>query len=89
MLHAIWGCEKVQQVWTTEFGWVDKSAAALGSFLELIQLVQLRQHLVPLFTTTAWSIWHHWNKSHLQQSSLPLNIIVGYAKDYIRGFKNM
>ena len=45
--------------------------------------------MVLLFVTTAWSIWHHRNKSCLQQSSLPLNKIAGYAKDYIRGFKNL
>nr|POE84454.1 hypothetical protein CFP56_40774 [Quercus suber] len=89
VLHAIWGCEKVQQVWTAEFGWVDRSTAASVSFPELVCMVQSRQHQLPLFATTTWSIWHHQNKSRLQQSSLPLNKIAGYAKEYIRGFKNL
>ena len=68
---------------------MDRSAAAPSSFPELIRLVQSRQHLVPLFATIAWSIWHHRNKSHLQQSSFPLNRIARYAKDYIKGFKSL
>lgn len=24
VLQALWGCEKVQRVWSTDFGWVDK-----------------------------------------------------------------
>ncbi|XP_050290308.1 uncharacterized protein LOC126728547 [Quercus robur] len=68
---------------------VDRSVAASVSFPELIRMVQSRQHQLPLFATIAWSIWHHRNKSRLQQSSLPLNKIAGYAKEYIRGFKNL
>ena len=40
VLHALWGCEKVQKVWATNFGWVDRNKASSGSFSNLVQLIQ-------------------------------------------------
>ncbi|XP_075674754.1 uncharacterized protein LOC142643931 [Castanea sativa] len=40
VLHALWGCEKVQTVWATDFGWVDKNTAVSGSFSDLVQLIK-------------------------------------------------
>ena len=39
-LHALWSSEKVQHVWNTDFGWVDRAKAASGPFTNLVQLVQ-------------------------------------------------
>ena len=39
VLHALWGCEKVHQVWQRKFGWLDSNQVALSSFLDLAQLV--------------------------------------------------
>lgn len=36
ILHALWGCEKVQWIWNNDFSWMDKSKAASGSFIDLI-----------------------------------------------------
>ncbi|XP_065621705.1 uncharacterized protein LOC136064192 [Quercus suber] len=87
VLHALWGCEKVQSVWAQDFGWVDKNKAVSGSFSDLVQLIQEKPHTVLLFSITAWSIWHHRNKSRLQEPSLPLVKIAGFARDYLRSFK--
>ena len=65
VLHALWGCEKVQKVWATHFGWVDRNKASSGSFSNLVQLIQEKPHIVSLFSITTWSIWHHRNKSCL------------------------
>ena len=45
--------------------------------------------MVPLFAVTAWSIWHHQNKSRIQEHSLPLERIASFAEDYLRGFKTL
>ncbi|KAK9988503.1 hypothetical protein SO802_028742 [Lithocarpus litseifolius] len=87
ILHALWGCEKVQTVWATDFGWVDKNTAAAGSFSDLVQLIREKPHTFPLFSITAWSLWHHRNKSRLQVPSLPLVQIGVFAQDYLRSFK--
>ncbi|KAL0017269.1 hypothetical protein SO802_004338 [Lithocarpus litseifolius] len=69
VLHALWGCEKVQTVWATDFGWVDNNRAALGSFFDLMQLIQEKPHTIPLFSTTAWT--QDSQKSHSSGSRLP------------------
>ena len=87
ILHALWGYAKVQSVWATDFGWVDKNKADSGSFSDLVQLIQEKPHTIPLFSITAWSIWHHRNKSRLQEPSLPLARIAGFAREYLQSFK--
>lgn len=42
---------------------------------------------LPLFAAPVWSILFQCNKSHLQENSLPLKNIAGFAQDYIREFK--
>lgn len=87
ILYALWGCTKVQTVWAIDFGWVDKNKAESGSFSDLVQLFQEKPHTVSLFSITAWSIWYHRNKSRLQEPSLPLARIAGFAWEYLRSFK--
>ncbi|KAK9998224.1 hypothetical protein SO802_017827 [Lithocarpus litseifolius] len=52
-----------------------------------MQLIQEKPHTVPLFSITVWSLWYHRNKSHLQEPSLPLVKIAGFAREYLRSFK--
>lgn len=59
------------------------------SFSDLLQKIRAKPALFPLFATTAWSLWYQWNKSRLQKNSLPLRNIVGFAKDYLRKFKDL
>lgn len=89
VFHALWGCEKLQSIWATNFGWVDRSRVQSSSFLEVVNLIHENPQLVPLFAVTAWSIWYHQNKTRLQEHSLPLDRISAFAKEYIRDFKNM
>ena len=39
ILHALWGCEKVQPVWEIDFAWLDKDKASSSSFTVLVELV--------------------------------------------------
>lgn len=89
VVHTLWGCECLKVVWDSEFGWVDKNLASSDSFSDLLQRIQDKLAFLPLFTTTAWSIWYQHNKSRLQENSLPLKNIAGFAKDYICEFKNL
>lgn len=89
VLHTLWGCDKLQPVWASEFGWVDRSWVMLGSFSKVLKLVQEKPHSVPLFVTMAWSIWYHWNKYCIQELSIPLERISSFSKDYIRDFKHL
>ena len=63
---------------------MDRSRITSNSFYDVLKLIQERPLLVALFATTMWSIWYHRNKTRLQQSSLPLEKISSFAKDYVQ-----
>ena len=86
ILHSVWSCEKLKIVWEKDFGWEIRSGNSLNSFPKLLKLIQSRPHSVALFAATAWSIWYHRNKSRLNDTTLPLEKISGFARDYIRDF---
>ena len=85
-MHALWGCTKVRQVWKRSFGWLDNNQAAKGSFADLVHLVQTKPRLFPLFTVTAWAVWHHRNKSHLHAATIPLDRLTDFAEYYLQNF---
>ena len=87
-MHALWNCEKFQQVWAKNFGQVDRDKAASGSFSDLVKLIQDKPQAVPLFVVIAWAIWYQKKKSHLQKASLSLDRIANFAKQYLHDFKS-
>ena len=89
VLHALWGCDRLKKVWVVDFSWVDKSRVLLGSFSDLLKMIQGRPHTVALFAATTWSIWYHRNKTHLNEASLPLEKISSFGRDYIQDFKSL
>ena len=86
VMHALWGCVKVRQVWLRTFGWLDHNRVDEGSFPDLVRLVQTKPKLLPLFAVTAWAVWHHHNKSRLQAVTVPLNRIAVFAETYLQNY---
>ena len=86
VMHALWGCTKVRQVWQRSFGWLDNNQVAKGSFPDLVHLVQTKPRLFPLFTVTAWAVWHHRNKSRLHAATIPLDRFTDFAEYYLQNF---
>ena len=72
MVHSLWTCDGLREVWNVEFGWVHGSGVQWTSFSELLKLIQTKPHTVALFVATAWSIWYHRNKLRLNEPSRPL-----------------
>ena len=89
VLHSLWSCDGLKEVWNVDFGWVNGSGTQLNFFSELLKTIQTKPHLVALFAATAWSIWYHRNKIRLDEASMPLGKIAGFARDYIHDFKNL
>ncbi|XP_050249079.1 uncharacterized protein LOC126696367 [Quercus robur] len=44
--------------------------------------------LFPLFAVTAWSVWHHRNKSQLQSAIIPLDRVADFAENYLWNFSD-
>ena len=40
--HALWSCNCIKMVWDTDFGWVDRSAAATDSFSDVLQKIRAK-----------------------------------------------
>nr|POE64187.1 putative ribonuclease h protein [Quercus suber] len=87
VLHSLWSCDKLQAVGEKDFGWAVRSGISLNSFFELLKLIQSKPYSVALFVATAWSVWYHRNKTHLNETTLPFEKITDFARDYIRDFK--
>ena len=86
VLHALWGCVKVRQVWLRSFGWLVQNSTGVDSFSGLVRLVQTRPKSLPLFAVTAWAVWHHRNKSRLQAVAVPLNQTAAFAESYLQNY---
>uniref|UniRef100_A0A7N2L779 RNase H type-1 domain-containing protein n=1 Tax=Quercus lobata TaxID=97700 RepID=A0A7N2L779_QUELO len=89
VLHSLWSCDKLKAVWEKDFGWAVRSGNSLNSFSKLLKLIQSKPHSVALFAATAWSVWYHKNKTRLNETTLPLEKITDFARDYIRDFNNL
>ena len=72
VVHSLWICDGLREVWNGEFGWVCGSGVQWTSFAEIMKFVQTKPHSAALFTTTAWSIWYHRNKLWLGEATIPL-----------------
>nr|POE50006.1 hypothetical protein CFP56_33348 [Quercus suber] len=88
-LHSLWSCNGLKKVWEKDFGWIFRFGVVLSSFKELVKLVFTKSKLVPLFATTAWSVWFHRNKFRVSENARPLGQIVDFARDYVRDFKSL
>ena len=89
VVHSLWSCEVLREVWNVEFGWVRDLGAQWTSFSELLKCIQSKTHTVALFAATVWSIWYHRNKLRLDESSRPLGQIRSFAREYIRDFQTL
>ena len=72
VVHSLWSCEVLREVWNVEFGWVRDLGVQWTSFSGLLKRIQTKPHTVALFAATAWSIWYHRNKLRLDEPSRPL-----------------
>ncbi|XP_050255150.1 uncharacterized protein LOC126701050 [Quercus robur] len=89
VVHLLWSCDDLREVWNGEFGWVYNAGVQWTYFSEIWKFVQTRPHSVALFAATAWSAWYHRNKLRLGEASISLGQIRRFARNYIRDFKNL
>ncbi|XP_075636956.1 uncharacterized protein LOC142609254 [Castanea sativa] len=83
VFHALWDCASIQQVWESDFGWVDRQKTSTGSFQNLVELITQKPCQLELFITIAWFLWSRRNKLRLKEEALPQNRVVFEAKRYL------
>ena len=87
VVHALWGCEKVRQVWGREFDGLRTAHTQGLSFPDLFGLTALSQRGLELFIMICWSIWNHHNKSRANDPVVPLNKLSAWAIQYLQEFQ--
>ncbi|KAL0003686.1 hypothetical protein SO802_011247 [Lithocarpus litseifolius] len=86
-MHALWSCEAIKLVWCNDFSWVNQFEAAQGDFLDLVDRLMSRPHMLELFAAIAWHIWLHRNKTKLGVHTVPLGMIRDAACKFLQIFK--
>ena len=56
ILHALWGCEKIQAVWQRGFAGLHNLGQQLQSVVELVDLVQKKHRSFNVFAMTYWAV---------------------------------
>ena len=72
VIHSLWSCDGLREVWNGEFGWVYGSGVRWASFAEILKFVQTKPHSIAIFAATTWSVWYHRNKLWLGEATIPL-----------------
>ena len=87
IIHAMWGCKGLDEVWGAENIWSFRNQRRFSSFGELLSWVfELHKNPV-LFAFTVWSIWHQRNLIRTQQSHRPVNQLFQWAQDSYLEYK--
>lgn len=83
VLHTLWDCASLHQVWDMDFHWIDKNKASMGTFKNLVELIFEKPNMFELFAVIAWFLWSRRNKLRLNIDVLPLNRVVVEARRYL------
>ena len=88
--HALWACDKAQEVWRASGIPVHGHGLRFDNFLDLLWHLIFNQHagddLLGLSVTLAWSLWLNCNKAHTggtqQTSAVILQIATNLLEEY-------
>jgi len=90
ILHAVWGCEALENVWS-QLSW-DCSSIAIppGDFSNMFaHFLQVSDDLkAEVFIIISWLLWNRRNCIRLGLQSIPLNQIVQKAGGLLQDFLN-
>jgi len=88
--HALWACDKAQEVWQASGIPVYGHGLRFDSFLDLFWHMILHQHtgddLLGLTVTLAWSLWLNCNKAHTKGSRQTSTIILQLATNLLEEY---
>lgn len=87
ILHTLWTCEKIRQVWLNEFHDLHNSGQSITLFVELVDVVQVRHRNLGLFAMICWSIWNRQNKSRMGEHVVPLDPLFEFAGKLLAEFQ--
>ena len=86
VLHALWSCSALSEVWATHSAWLTRQTRYCSNFLDIIQACQSRSNLFDLFAIITSLIWAHRNRLRVGKTAVPLQRINSLACDTLQEF---
>ena len=75
VLHALWSCLELAQVWNEDNQWSFKDRMTFHGFPQLLLHVLNSKCSVELFAMQVWTVWFRRNKGRTTPPGFPLNMI--------------
>ena len=88
ILHVVWGCTKVANLWKSLTWAQHVDSSPLGDFTNLFSsFLQVRDNYgVDFFAITCWLLWNRRNAIRLDHSTRPLNQVFSAAGEMLHNF---
>nr|POE88997.1 hypothetical protein CFP56_51881 [Quercus suber] len=87
VIHALYQCPKLQDLWSKNERWNHSSLKQATSFIDLIGYVFADNRNPDLFSMVAWAIWNRRNNLRLGKVAASLDELLSQSLDRIRDFK--
>ena len=90
VIHALWGCQVLKEVWWEEPYLRNQLAAQFVDFRDLwLGIISNNDHsLAERFAYVSWSIWHNRNALRLKTSCIPYKKIYADLQDRFKEFRS-
>ncbi|XP_050281937.1 uncharacterized protein LOC126722840 [Quercus robur] len=89
VLHALWSCPELAQVWNEDNQWSFKDRMTFHDFPQLLLHVLNSECSVELFAMQVWMVWFRRNKVRTAPPGFPLNLISQRANDGVQSSSAM
>ena len=86
--HAIWGYEKVHEIWNPMFDGVRQDYLGTSTFTDLVNLIGRQPKNLELFAAVAWYIWTQRNKLKHNEKFMQPQTILSTASILFSDFQN-
>ena len=88
VLHALWCCSNVSQVWDGDPQWQSRRGSSHSSFSHLLSTVMESECNTELFAMIAWTLWFRRNKSSFSPPRIPLEQVLQHAYDGLQEYRS-
>lgn len=75
MLHALWKCPLVREVWDSRFASLPSHFFRVHNYADLLNLFLCSNLGTELFAMTSWAIWTRRNKLRVGEMAVSINIV--------------
>ena len=86
ILHALWSCPALAEVWSIHFAWLSRQTRCCSNFLDLLQSCCAKRDCFELFAVISSIIWTRRNRMRAGELTVPLKRINALARDTLQEF---